>query len=92
MVYQRAKNEPDNRPFGTQLDVHAEGYEWMNHSVAPTVLSSHDFRVTVGPDRAKPYSISVFNISAMSFGALSANAILALNAGANGGGQPVKYA
>ncbi|OYT91397.1 MAG: FMN-binding glutamate synthase family protein [Burkholderiales bacterium PBB3] len=86
LVYQRAKNEPDKRPFGTQLDVHAEGYEWMNHSVAPTVLSSHDFRVTVGPDRAKPYSISVFNISAMSFGALSANAILALNAGAKRGG------
>ena len=86
LVYQRAKNEPDKRPFGTQLDVHAEGYEWMNHSVAPTVLSSHDFRVIVGPDRAKPYSISVFNISAMSFGALSANAILALNAGAKRGG------
>ncbi len=86
LVYQRAKNEPDKRPFGTQLDVHAEGYEWMNHSVAPTVLSSHDFRVTVGPDRAQPYSISVFNISAMSFGALSANAILALNAGAKRGG------
>ena len=86
LVYQRAKNEPDKRPFGTQLDVHAEGYEWMNHSVAPTVLSSHDFRVTVGAQRAQPYSISVFNISAMSFGALSANAILALNAGAKRGG------
>ena len=86
LVYQRAKNEPDKRPFGTQLDVHAEGYEWMNHSVAPTKLSSHDFRITVGDTRAKPYSMSVFNISAMSFGALSANAILALNAGARRGG------
>ena len=86
LVYQRAKNEPDKRPFGTQLDVHAEGYEWMNHSVAPSKLSSHDFRVMVGADRAKPYSMSVFNISAMSFGALSANAILALNAGAKRGG------
>ena len=86
LVYQRAKNEPDKRPFGTQLDVHAEGYEWMNHSAVPSKLSSHDFRVTVGADRAQPYSISVFNISAMSFGALSANAILALNAGAKRGG------
>ncbi len=85
LVYQRAKNEPDKRPFGTQLDVHAEGYEWMNHSVAPTRLSGHDFRVMVGADRAQPYSMSVFNISAMSFGALSANAILALNAGAKRG-------
>ena len=86
LVYQRAKGDSDKRPFGTQLDVHAEGYEWMNHSVAPTRLDSHDFRVTVGADRAQPYSISVFNISAMSFGALSANAILALNAGAKRGG------
>ncbi len=86
LVYQRAKGEPDKRPFGTQLDVHAEGYEWMNHSIAPTRLASHDFRVTVGADTAQPYAISVFNISAMSFGALSANAILALNAGAKRGG------
>ncbi len=86
LVYQRAKGDSDKQPFGTQLDVHAEGYEWMNHSVAPSKLPSHDFRITVGADRAKPYSMSVFNISAMSFGALSANAILALNAGAKRGG------
>ncbi len=86
LVYQRAKGEPDKRPFGTQLDVHAEGYEWINHSLAPTKLASHDFRITVGASCAQPYSISVFNISAMSFGALSANAILALNAGAKRGG------
>jgi glutamate synthase domain-containing protein 2 len=86
LVYQRAKGEPDKRPFGTQLDVHAEGYEWMNHSLSPTRLASHDFRITVGPDCAQPYAMSVFNISAMSFGALSANAILALNAGAKRGG------
>ncbi len=82
LVYQRAKGDPDKRPFGTQLDVHAHGHEWINHSMAPTQLASHDFRVTVGADRAKPYSASIFNISAMSFGALSANAILALNGGA----------
>ena len=86
LVYQRAKGEPDKRPFGTQLDVHATGYEWINHSVAPTRLATHDFRLTIGPDTAQPYSASVFNISAMSFGALSANAILALNAGARRGG------
>ena len=86
LVYQRAKGEPDKRPFGTQLDVHAPGYEWLNHSMAPTKLDSHDFRVTVGQGLAQPYSASVFNISAMSFGALSAQAILALNAGARRGG------
>jgi glutamate synthase domain-containing protein 2 len=86
LVYQRAKAAVDKRPFGTQLDVHAEGYEWINHSVSPTTLTSHDFRIAVGADRAQPYSISVFNISAMSFGALSANAIRSLNAGAKRGG------
>ena len=86
LVYQRAKAESDKRPFGTQMDVHAEGYEWMNHSVAPTTIASHDFRVTVGAGRAQPYACSVFNISAMSFGALSANAIQSLNAGARRGG------
>jgi glutamate synthase domain-containing protein 2 len=85
LVYQRAKGEPDKRPFGTQLDVQADGYEWMNHSIAPTKISSHDFRITIGENTAQPYSASVFNISAMSFGALSANAILALNKGARQG-------
>ncbi|MFN7855201.1 MAG: FMN-binding glutamate synthase family protein [Acidovorax sp.] len=96
LVYQRAKGEPDNRPFGTQLDVRAQGYEWVNHSMAPTRLPSHDFRVWIGgsPDApspsvqpcTQPYCASVFNISAMSFGALSANAVLALNKGAKAGG------
>ncbi len=85
LVYQRAKGEPDKRPFGTQLDVHAEGYEWVNHSVVPTKIASHDFRITIGEGTTQPYSASVFNISAMSFGALSANAILALNKGAQRG-------
>lgn len=89
LVYQRAKGEPDKRPFGTQLDVHATGYEWINHSIAPTEIASHDFRVTVGDGGTgctQPYSASLFNISAMSFGALSANAVLALNGGAKKGG------
>jgi glutamate synthase domain-containing protein 2 len=86
LVYQRAKGDSDKRPFGTQIDVGAIGYEWINHSLAPTRLPTHDFRVLIGDGLAKPYSASVFNISAMSFGALSANAILALNAGAKKGG------
>jgi glutamate synthase domain-containing protein 2 len=86
LVYARAKGESDKRPFGTQLDVGIDGYEWINHSMAPTRIKSHDFRVTVGATTAQPYDISVFNISAMSFGALSANAILSLNAGAKKGG------
>ena len=86
LVYQCAKGDPDKRPFGTQLDVHAEGYEWINHSLAPTQLTSHDFRLIIGAGRAQPYNCSVFNISAMSFGALNANAIQALNAGAKRGG------
>jgi glutamate synthase domain-containing protein 2 len=89
LVYQRAKGEPDKRPFGTQLNVTAVGYEWINHSMAPTRIATHDFRVRVGAGNAgttQPYDMSVFNISAMSFGALSANAILALNAGAKRGG------
>jgi glutamate synthase domain-containing protein 2 len=86
LVYQRAKGDSDKRPFGTQLDTHATGHEWMTHSVAPSTLASHDFRITIGPHTAQPYSASVFNISAMSFGALSANAISALNAGAKRGG------
>lgn len=92
LVYQRAKGDADKRPFGTQLDVHATGYEWINHSVAPTLIASHDFRITIGAGSAgsadgctQPYSASIFNISAMSFGALSANAILALNGGAKKG-------
>jgi glutamate synthase domain-containing protein 2 len=90
IVYQRAKVETDKRPFGTQLDVYQAGYEWINHSIRPAELADHNFRVEIGnhPDcpRAQPYQASVFNISAMSFGALSANAILALNAGARLGG------
>ncbi len=87
VVYQRAKMVLDKRPFGTQEDVYREGYEWMNHSVAPKVRSEEKFRISIGgPDCARPYSASVFNISAMSFGALSPNAVRSLNAGAKKGG------
>jgi glutamate synthase domain-containing protein 2 len=86
LVYQRAKGDSDKRPFGTQRDVQAPGFEWLNHSMAPTQVASHDFRLTIGGAQAQPYNASIFNISAMSFGALSANAVLALNAGARKGG------
>ncbi len=86
IIYQRAKDVLDKRPFGTQRDVYTDKYEWMNHSLRPSQIDSHDFRITVGEGRAQPYSASVFNISAMSFGSLSANAIRALNHGAKLGG------
>ncbi len=85
LVYQRAKRDSDKRPFGTQLDVYEPGYEWINHSIAPSQVPAHDFRLTIGQGESA-YSASVFNISAMSFGALSANAIRALNKGAKEGG------
>ncbi len=85
LVYQRAKNVSDVVPFGSQQDVYGVDYEWINHSMAPARIDSHDFRITIGADSAQPYSASVFNISAMSFGALSANAIRALNEGARRG-------
>src|SRR5450830_1160428 len=85
VVYQRAKADVDSRPFGTELDVKVAGYEWIGHSLSPTKIASHDFRVMVGEGRAQPYEMSVFNVSAMSFGALSANAIRALNQGAKKG-------
>jgi len=86
VVYQRSKNVVDSRPYGTELDVKAVGHEWISHSLAPTKLAGSDFRVLVGAEREQPYSMSIFNVSAMSFGALSANAIRALNLGAKKGG------
>ena len=85
LVYQRAKGVMDVVPFGSQQDVYGVDYEWINHSMAPTHVDSHDFRVVIGAASAQPYSASVFNISAMSFGALSANAVRALNEGARNG-------
>ena len=87
LVYARSKGESDQRPFGTQLDVREVGYEWLTHSISPSVIESHEFKVQVGGPQCKhPYDISLFNVSAMSFGALSANAIMALNLGAKKGG------
>ena len=86
IVYQRAKDVLDKRPFGSQLSMYEEGFEWMSHSMAPTKITDSDFRIVIGKNCEKPYNASVFNISAMSFGSLSANAILALNTGARKGG------
>ncbi|MEG2630232.1 MAG: FMN-binding glutamate synthase family protein [Comamonas sp.] len=87
LVYSRAKNETADRPFGTLVDVYQPGFEFISHSMRPAPLSDPDrFRVTIGgPQCTQPYSASVFNISAMSFGSLSANAIRALNQGAQRG-------
>lgn len=89
IVYSRAKKQMDTIPFGTQLNVYAEGYEWVNHSIG--ALSGHELelspRVRVGTAACRqPYDLSVLNVSAMSFGSLSDRAILALNAGAKIGG------
>ena len=87
LVYQRAKGAEDKRPFGTQEAVYEAGYSWLTHSVAPTDFPDTDFRVPIGgPACKQPYHASLYNISAMSFGSLSANAILALNKGAKMGG------
>ncbi len=85
LIYQRAKGEISTSPFGTQLDVNAPGYEWMNHSISAKDINQmpKDLRVTVGgKDCEQKYSASIFNISAMSYGSLSKNAIEALNKGA----------
>ncbi len=87
IVYQRAKHQLDKRPFGTQFDVYQPSYEWLHHSMAPKPVSKGDPRIIIGgPDCKVPYSASVLNISAMSYGSLSANAIRALNKGAKLGG------
>jgi glutamate synthase domain-containing protein 2 len=84
-IYQRAKRELNSQPFGTQFNVYAEGYEWMSHSIQPRGFDTMDKdpRVTIGgSDCTQPYSASILNVSAMSYGSLSANAVEALNGGA----------
>ena len=72
VVYQRAKMQLDKRPFGTQYEVYGTGFEWLNHSVRAKPPNHAPFRLRIGgPDCAQPYDGSIFNISAMSFGALS---------------------
>jgi len=86
LVYRRAKDVNDQQPFGTIRDVNAVGYGWISHSIMPATVKDHDFRITIGGAQcARPYNASVLNISGTSFGAVGANAILALNKGARAG-------
>ncbi len=83
LVYQRAKGERDSRPFGTIFDVNRAGYEWVNHSLVPKHATDLHPRIKFGgEDCTQPYLASPLNISAMSYGSLSKNAIRALNRGA----------
>lgn len=89
VVYQRAKGSLDTVPLGTKMDTYRSGYEWIDHSL--TALKAGELeqnpRVVIGgPDCKQPYSASILNISAMSFGALSKHAVLSLNGGAKLGG------
>jgi glutamate synthase domain-containing protein 2 len=89
LIYQRSKKVNDTTPFGTQMDVYQTGYEWMDHSIYAKNHADidHDIKIKVGgSDCAKPYDASLLNISAMSFGSLSKNAVLAMNTGAKTGG------
>ncbi|MDO8288264.1 MAG: FMN-binding glutamate synthase family protein [Parvibaculum sp.] len=85
LIYARAKGEQSDKPFGTLMDVYATGYEFIGHSTRPMPESDpSEFRVVIGNEQcSQPYAASIFNISAMSFGSLSANAIAALNRGAH---------
>lgn len=86
LVYQRAKNIDSTTPFGTQLNLNDSNYEGIKHSIFPAIVNDELPRVTIGgPDCTQPYSASLLNISAMSFGSLSENAIVALNKGAQQG-------
>ena len=86
-VYKRSKKSLETHPFGTELDVYKDAYEWAPHSIyAKEVMDEHP-RVRIGgPDCKQPYDAALLNISAMSYGSLSANAVRALNKGANIGG------
>ena len=87
LVYQRAKGVLDKQPFGTVRDMEAPGHGWIAHSMRPLEVKNCDFRIRIGgPDCRQPYSASILNISGTSFGAVSANAIMAFNKGAQIGG------
>ncbi len=86
LVYARAKGELDAHPFGTELDVYSDEYQWLAHSMRPRADIPTEWRVDVGSSQCtRPYSAALLNVSAMSFGALSAHAVMALNKGAAAG-------
>ena len=87
LIYARAKGQLDSHPFGTELDVYSDEYEWLGHSIVPNPAAPEQWRVKVGGSQCpRPYEAALLNISAMSFGSLSANAVLALNKAAAMGG------
>lgn len=87
IVYERAKGTAAEEPFGTERDVYETGYEYLVPSMAPRPVPEDPPRVRIGgPDCTRPYDMALLNVSAMSFGSLSANAVLALNGGAAAGG------
>ena len=87
LIYSRSEGRPSVKSFGTELDVRQSGYEFLTHSVAPAPVADSEHRVRIGgPDCTQPYDASLFNISSMSYGALSANAVKAMGAGAAKGG------
>lgn len=87
LIYERAKGVNEEQPFGTERDLYAPGAEWLIHSMSPVSPPDEQHRVRIGgPQCSQPYDMALLNVSAMSFGALSANAILALNEGARRGG------
>ena len=87
LVYERAKATKGDEPFGTERDVGAIGYEFLRHSIRARFADNLDPRVRLGgPDCTQPYDIALLNVSAMSFGSLSGNAIEALSGGAARGG------
>ena len=87
LVYARAKGDNAEQPFGTERDLYDVGSDWLIHSVQPVAPSDEPFRVRLGgPQCSQPYDIALLNVAAMSFGSLSANAVLALNGGAAKGG------
>nr|WP_323799820.1 FMN-binding glutamate synthase family protein [Parasphingorhabdus sp.] len=87
LVYARSKNEISTHPFGTELDVYSDEYEWLSHSIVPNDAVPEELRIMIGgPQCTKPYSAAILNISAMSFGSVGGHAIEALNMGAKKGG------
>ncbi len=88
MVYERSKHKVGTSPFGTQLNVYEEGYQFIGHSISPLHLEEiNEPYITIGDKHSEqPYRCSIYNVSAMSFGSLSNRAVLALNKGAKLGG------
>jgi glutamate synthase domain-containing protein 2 len=86
LIYERAKGTAAEQSYGTERDIDYAGYEYLLHSVAPVEPAPEPFRVRIGgPDCKQHYDMALMNISSMSFGSLSGNALRALNNGARKG-------